>query len=52
MERETSKKLMQGIENIQNIKLKRQEDKLKKEYGVLINKFLEKRGFTENRGSP
>ena len=40
MEKETSKKLMQGIENIQNIKMKRQEDKIKKEYGVLINNFF------------
>ena len=36
MEKETSRKLKQGIENIQNIKIKRHEEKIKKELEVII----------------
>jgi hypothetical protein len=35
IEKETSRKLMQEIENIQNINLKRQEEKIRKEHEVI-----------------
>lgn len=35
MEKETSRKLKEGIENIQNIKIKRHEEKIKKEIEVI-----------------